>query len=41
MAKLGKQDWGEHIDKSIKGVVEIGIKTVVESKSSYNGLLKL
>ena len=39
MAKLGKQDWGEHMEKSIQGVVEIGSKPVVERKAS--GLLNL
>ncbi len=41
MAKLGKQDWGEHMEKSIQGVVEIGSKPVVERKASATGLLNL
>ena len=41
MAKHGKQDWGENMEKSIDGVIDISEKNVVERKATATGLLYL
>ena len=39
MEKHGKQDWGENMEKSIDGVIDISEKNVVERKATATGLL--
>ncbi len=41
MEKHGKQDWGEEMEKSIDGVIDISEKNVVERKATATGLLYL
>ena len=41
MEKHGKQDWGENMEKSIDGVIDISEKNVVERKATATGLLYL
>ena len=41
MGKHGKQDWGENMEKSIDGVIDISEKNVVERKATATGLLYL
>ena len=41
MGKHGKQDWGENMDKSIDGVIDISEKNVVQRKATATGLLYL
>ena len=36
MEKHGKQDWGENMEKSIDGVIDISEKNVVERESDCN-----
>ena len=37
----GKQDWGEKMEKSIQGVIDIGSKPVVHRKAVATGLVHL
>ena len=37
----GKQDWGEKMEKSIQGVIDIGGKPVVHRRASATGLVHL
>ena len=41
MEKHGKQDWGEDMEKSIDGVIDISEKNFVERKATATGLLYL
>ena len=41
MGKHGKQDWGENMEKSIDGVIDISEKNVVQRKATATGLLYL
>ena len=41
MGPLGKQDWGEKMEKSIQGVIDIGSKPVVHRKAVATGLVHL
>ncbi len=41
MEKHGKQDWGENMEKSIDGVIDISEKNVVQRKATATGLLYL
>ena len=41
MEKHGKQDWGENMEKSIDGVIDISEKNVVDRKATATGLLYL
>ena len=41
MEKHGKQDWGENMEKSIDGVIDISEKNVVVRKATATGLLYL
>ena len=41
MGKHGKQDWGENMEKSIDGVIDISEKNVVQRKETATGLLYL
>ena len=41
MYKRQKQDWGENMEKSIDGVIDISEKNVVERKATATGLLYL
>ena len=41
MGQLGKQDWGEKMEKSIQGVIDIGGKPIVHRKASATGLVHL
>jgi len=39
--RLGKQDWGDLMEKSIEGVVDISAKPVVERRAIATGLVHL
>ena len=41
MGRHGKQDWGENMEKSIDGVIDISEKNVVQRKATATGLLYL
>lgn len=41
MGKHGKQDWGENMEKSIDGIIDISEKNVVQRKATATGLLYL
>ena len=41
MGRLGKQDWGEILEKSIQGVIDIGGKPIVHRRASATGLVHL
>jgi len=41
VGKHGKQDWGENMEKSIDGVIDISEKNVVQRKATATGLLYL
>ena len=41
MARRGKQDWGENMEKSIQGVIDIGGKPIVHRRAIATGLVHL
>ena len=41
MERLGKRDWGEKMEKSIQGIVDIGNKPIVHRRATATGLLHL